>query len=305
METRKLILAIDFNNCMFTSYYGQQLINSKGHNINAIRGFFHKLKNLKDTFNPSYIVFASDLSREKTFRRKLFKKYKAQRKPIDQDIVFQMKYASTLISLLGYQIINNEEYEADDILGMISKYGTEHDMDTVIISSDKDLYQLINNNTFIMSPRSNNEIIDTAYMIEKYRLTPDQWIDLKILKGDNSDNIPGIPGIGELTALKLMNQHGSIENIYKHIKEIKGSVQKYLINGRDSIDLTRKLVTIITDYNLINFDENKLIRHEEYGNEIMEILNELEANSLINIFNYNLLSEPVVGFKYNQLPFME
>lgn len=292
MEKRKLILAIDFNNVVFASYYGQKLFNSKGVNINAIKGFFFKLKMLKESFTPDYIVFASDLSRERTFRRKLYKGYKAQRKPTDEDVVFQMKYINQLVSLLGYPVLNNDLYEADDILGMISKYATDNNMDTIIISSDRDLYQLINDNTFILSPR-NSDVIDTAYLIEKYKLMPNQWIDLKILQGDNSDNIPGIPGIGEITALRLMQQYDSIDGIYSHMNEHKVGIQNLLEKGKDSIELTRKLVTIVTDYSIIDLSEKNFMRDTQYGKEIMEIITELEIPSLINVFNYALLDEPI------------
>ena len=293
MEKRKLILAIDFNNMVFASYYSNKLFNSKGNNINAIKGFFFKLNMLKETFNPDYIVFASDLSRETTFRRKLYKAYKAQRKPADPDIKFQMKYVSQMIALIGYPIINNELYEADDILGMISKYGTDNDIDTVIVSSDRDLYQLINDKTFIMSPRNNNSVIDTAYLVEKYKLMPNQWIDLKILQGDNSDNIPGIPGIGEITAMRLMQEYDSIEGIYSHMNDHKPALQNILNKGKDSIDITRQLVTIVTDYNLLGINEDMFKRGTEYSKEVMDIIIDLEIHSLINLFNYSLLSNPV------------
>ena len=104
---RKILLAIDFNNVLFSSYYGDKLINSKGENVNAVKGFFFKLKTLRDTFNPDYIVFANDISRSKTFRRKLYKPYKAQRKEHDPDVLKQMEYASRLVSLLGFPFINN------------------------------------------------------------------------------------------------------------------------------------------------------------------------------------------------------
>jgi len=293
MENKKLILAIDFNNVCFANYYGNKLYNSKGNNINAIKGFFFKLKMLKETFNPDYIILASDLSRERTFRRKLYKKYKAQRKPTDEDIVFQMKYISQLVSLLGYKILNNETYEADDILGMIAKYGSDNNMETVIISSDRDLYQLINDNTFIMSPRNGGEVVDTAYLVEKYRLMPYQWVDLKTLQGDASDNIPGIRGIGETTALKLMQEYDSIDGIYDSIKDIKPSVQKLLRAGIDTIDLTKQLVTIVTDYNLIGLNEDMFKRDTIYPRECIDVILDLEIPSLINVFNYSLFDKPI------------
>lgn len=284
---RKLVLGIDFNNMLFGSYYGEKLINSKGKNVNAIKGFFFKLKTLKDIFNPDYIVFANDLSRSRTFRRKLYKPYKAQRKDHDPDVMEQMKYASAITSLLGYIFINNETYEADDILGMISKYTYENDMDMIISSSDRDMYQLINDHVFIYSHRT-KDLIDRSWMYEKYRLTPEQWIELKMLQGDVSDNIPGIRGIGEITALRLMNQFGSIENIYNKISTIKPSVRTALENGKDILPLTRDLVTIVTDYTKIDFKPEMLERQEMFQQEIYELLEELELYSLFNIMNYSL-----------------
>lgn len=284
---RKLILIIDFNNVLFTSYYGQKLINQHGYNVNAVKGFFTKLKNLKDIFDPDFIVFARDLSRVKTFRRKLFPDYKAQRKPMDPDIFSQMKMAQQIVALLGFSIISHELYEADDIMGMISRFGEEHEMDSIIISSDRDMYQLITDHTFVMSPR-NSDLIDKNYLQEHYQLTPDQWIELKILQGDRSDNIPGIPGIGEVTALQLMQQYGSIQNIYQSMDRLKPKIQSLLTQYQDTLDLTRKLVTIETDYTLIDLKEEMLYRHDVFTNEVWDILADQQLYSLFDIMQYSL-----------------
>ena len=233
MEDKKTVLAIDFNNCVFASAYGQPLTNSKGHNVNVIIAFFNKLKMLIDIVNPTYIVFASDLTRERTFRRKLYPGYKAQRKPMDPEIHEQMRTISRLIALLGYPTLNDYTYEADDVLGMISRYNMINGMNTVIISSDRDLYQLVNKCTFIMTPRG-DKVIDLSYMNENYKLTPDQWIELKMLQGDRSDNIPGIVGIGPKTALQLMQDFGSIKSIYENIDIIRGKTRELLLLGKDN-----------------------------------------------------------------------
>lgn len=292
MEERKLVIGIDFNNILFGSYYGQSLINSKGINVNAIKGFFFKIKSLKDMFNPDYIVIANDISRERTFRRKLYKPYKAQRKAHDSDIITQMKYASQLASLLGYPFISNELYEADDVLGMISKFTTEKNMDMIIISSDRDLYQLISDTTFIHSPRV-KDLIDNTWLMDNYKLTPDQWIDLKILQGDRSDNIPGIQGIGEITALKLMQQFGSIDNIYANLNTLKPSLKDLLERGREILPLTRELVTIITDYAKIELTASMLERREVFSDDVYRLLEELELYSLFNVMNYSLIPNNV------------
>lgn len=288
LEHKPLILGIDFNNMVFGSYYGQKLINSKGINVNAIKGFFMKLKGLKDSLNPDYIVFANDLSREKTFRRKLYKPYKAQRKETDPDIMTQIKYTAQIAGLIGYRFINNELYEADDVLGMISKYATDNNMDMVIVSSDRDLYQLANDNIYIHSPKV-KELIDKTWLKDNYQLTPEQWIELKMLQGDRSDNIPGIPGVGEVTALKLIHQYKTIENIYNHLGSLKPSLKEVLLGGRDMLPLTRELVTIVTDYTKISLTEDMLKQDETYRNELFALLEELELYSLYNVMTYSLL----------------
>ena len=286
---KELIIGLDFNNLVYGSYYGEKLINSKGINVNAIQSFFYKMKMLIENLNPNYIVLANDISRDKTFRRKIFPAYKSTRKPMDEDIITQMKYCSQLAALLGFPFINDPLYEADDILGMISKYATENNMEMIIISSDRDLYQLINDSVFIYSLK-NKEIIDRSWMYSKYRIYPEQWIELKILMGDRSDNIPGIEGIGEIGALKLLYEFKTIENIYSHLSSVKPALKDKLINGRDSIELMRKLVTIVTDYNLINFNREMIYRQDAYPDEVYRLLEELELNSLINVMRFSLLA---------------
>lgn len=285
---KPLILGIDFNNMMFGSYYGESLINSKGINVNAIKGFFFKIKSLKDALSPDYIIFANDLGRDRTFRRKLYKPYKAQRKPSDPDIVIQLNYASQIAALIGYPFINNEIYEADDILGMVSKFATDNNMEMIIASSDKDLYQLVNDDVYIFSPRD-KELIDRDWLYQKYQLTPSQWIELKMLQGDRSDNIPGIDNVGEVTALRLMQQYQSIENVYKNLGSLKPSLRDTLQAGQSRLSLTRELVTIITDYNQIGLTLSMLEFKERYIKELFDLLEELQLYSLYNVMNYSLL----------------
>jgi len=285
---RKLVLGIDFNNILFNSYYGDKLVNSNGINVNAIRQFFFKLKSLKDSLEPDYIIMANDIGRDKTFRRKLYKPYKAQRKPADPDVITQLRYASQIAALLGYPFINNELYEADDILGMISRYTQENDMDMIIASSDKDLYQLIDDNVYIFSPRG-KELIDRGWLHDRYNLTPSQWIELKVLQGDRSDNIPGVNGVGEATALKLLHEYNSIENIYSHLNSIKPSLRECLKTGYDNLNLTRELVTIVTDYTKIEFSSSMIENTGRYVKELYDLLEELELHSLYNVMKYSLL----------------
>ena len=284
---KPVVLAIDFNNFLFQSYYGEKLFNSKGQNINAIRGFFYKLRELKEALNPDVIVICNDISRESTFRRKLCKTYKANRKSKDDDILFQMKYTLHICGLLGYPIINHVEYEADDVLGMVSRYCMDNDMYCILVSSDKDLYQLVNDLVYVYSPR-NKEYVDGEWLMEKYNLTPDEWIELKILQGDHSDNIVGVPGIGEVTALKLIREYHSVENIYSHLKELQERTRLLMEKGKNLIDLTRTLVTIITDYTKLDIDHKSFQRKSVQVDEIEQVLSELEIYSLYNVMQYSL-----------------
>jgi DNA polymerase-1 len=287
---KKLVLGIDFNNMLIGCYYGEKLYNSKKINVNAVKGFFFRLKLLKDTFDPDYIVFANDLSRETTFRRKMYPPYKAQRKPLDPEIAPQLSYASQLVSLLGYQFINNPEYEADDILGMISRLTNENDMYMIIASSDRDMYQLINDNTFIYTPKT-RDLVDRAYMYDKYRLTPEQWIEYKMLFGDRSDNVPGVRGIGEVGALRLLQDYGTIENVYNHLGSLKPVIKEALIDGKKDLPLIRDLVTIVTDYTKISLSNKCLHRSEVFENEIYNLLGDLEIASLFNVMRYSLIPD--------------
>ena len=279
-----LILGIDFNNMVYGSYYGNPLYNKQGKNVNAIRGFFTKFQLIFDNLSPDYVVFANDLSRTNTFRRKLYENYKAQRKPTDDDIIFQVQQISILVKALGFKFLNDPLYEADDILGMVSKWCVDNNHDMVIISSDRDLYQLINEHVQIYS-FIKHEMINTEYMEEHYKLTPSQWIELKMIQGDPSDNIPGIKGIGKVTAQELMNQYGNINNIYTNINNLKNGIRDKLIAGSNTLPLMRELVTIVTDYNKINFDLNLLKRSKPDLETISNVLYYLQIPSLIPVLN--------------------
>ena len=282
------ILALDFNNVLYSHYYAPKLTNSKGNPVQAIKGFMFRMKNLREMFNPDYIVIAHDVSRMKTFRRKLYPQYKANRKKTDPDFTFQAGQTLRLLSLLGFPLLSHEEYEADDVLGMVSRLGDELKMNTILVSADKDLYQLVTDRTVVWSFRD-NQLIDKQYMLEHYRLTPNQWVDFKILKGDKSDNIIGIEGIGDKTALQLIQGFHSIPELYNNITKLSRSLQLKLLDGRDVLQLTRTLVTIVTDYKLLNLSEDSFKRKEVFMDEVYQTIHELEIPSLMNTIRYDLI----------------
>lgn len=288
LGNKPIILIIDFANVVYSGWYSKPEINHNGYNVNAVMIFYNRLRALKETFDPTYLVLAEDMGRANTFRRKMYPSYKAQRKPLDPDIGQQMLIIRSLNQSLGFARISNELFEADDIVGMVAKWGDEHGFDSVIVSSDRDMYQLISSNTYVISPKDNT-LIDLEYMKEIYNLTPEQWIELKILQGDGADNIPGIKGIGNKTALELMQQFGSIENIYENLQYIKPHLKELLIAGKNDIPLMRDLVTIITDYSKIELVESKLQRHELMYDTIDDIIQKYGLMpALSNVMTYSL-----------------
>lgn len=289
----KKALIIDFNNLFYASYHTEALTNTKGQNVQGIKGFFFRLKSLKDQFNPDYIIICRDVSRTKTFRKEMYPLYKGNRKPMESDALFQMQETLRILSLMGYPIFENERYEADDLIGMTSAFNSDNDIDSIVVSADRDLYQLIDSKTKIWSFKR-NEIIDIDYLNKKYGLKPSQWVDLKILQGDRSDNIPGVEGIGEKTAERLMKTFGSISNIYGNMDLINGKIKQNLLQCKSMLPMTRTLVTILRDYTLIELDENKYNRKETYPDEVYNAIAELEIPSIINVIKYDLL--PIVNY---------
>jgi len=272
-----------------SGFFGKELTNSKGINVNGIIAFFHRVVNLKNYFGPDYIVIANDVGRARTFRRKLYAPYKATRAPAPEGILEQLRYGLQLCYHLGYPIINHEDYEADDILGMVSKFGNDNNMDVVLVTSDRDYYQLVSEQVVVFNPRK-SEIIDTRWIVDTYRLQPYQLIELKALAGDKSDNIPGATGIGNTTALRLMQRFGSIAAIYDNIDSLTGRLQRSLDSSRELIELSRILGTIVTDYSLIDLTIDRLERQPYRNPQLaMLTLRDLEINVLTDIFTYDLI----------------
>lgn len=298
------ILGIDFNNVMFRSFFGNPKINSNGENVNAVNGIFFDLRRLINIYDPEYIVFCNDLGRDKTFRRKMFPGYKSTRKDLDPNLRDQFAYAEKLLKLLGYRFINNFEYEADDILGMISQYATENEMEMIIVSSDRDYYQLINDHVLIHNLRTRNTV-DKEFIYDKYELEPKDLIELKGLAGDTSDNIPGVYGIGEKTGIELIKKYKTIEKIYENLDDVSPNLKMKLSMGKEYAKLSKLLGTIVTDYKLIGFELKDLFRdipsQEDIG-ELNKSLTELGLfDSLIGCIRYTLL--PTVENRRNSNTF--
>ena len=285
------IILVDGNNLLFRSYYataysGVIMKNSKGFPTNALYGFINMMNKIIREDNPEYMLVAFD--KGKTFRHNAYDEYKAGRSDTPTELKQQFPVAKEVLNAMGIKYYEIDNYEADDIIGTISSIAhKDNNFSCEIVSSDKDLLQLIEDDVVVRIPKGNDtNIMDKNKFIETYEIEPIRMIDLKALMGDPSDNIPGVEGIGEKTALKLLKDYDSLDGIYTHIDEIKGKLQEKLINGKDNAYKSMLLATIVKDVKLgisINDTKYKGIDNTKFK----AILEELEFNSLLKKYDLN------------------
>lgn len=246
------IILVDGNNLLFRSYYataynGNFMKNSKGFPTNALFGFTNMMNKIILEEKPTYIIVAFD--KGKTFRHEKYEDYKGGRIETPEELKLQFPVAKQLLGAMGITYYECDNYEADDIIGTFARYCDEEpDFIGTIVSSDKDLLQLISDDVDIKLLKQKDYIrYNKDTFKEEYGIDPIRIIDLKSLMGDASDNIPGVKGIGEKTALKLLQQYESLDGIYEHIDEIKGSVHDKLVNDKENAYKSYDLATIVRD----------------------------------------------------------
>lgn len=249
------ILLIDGNSLINRAFYAiREMRTVDGFPTNAIHGFFTMLAKILADEKPSHIVAAFDL-KGKTFRNDLFDGYKANRKPMPDELAVQLTEVKKLLKKQNIRILEKQGFEADDIIGTVAKRTNNY---VVILSGDKDLYQLVDESTNVMYTKrgvSDLEHINLKYLAEKESFSPKQVIEYKALAGDTADNIPGGKGIGDKTARKLLLDYGDVENIFKNIDNIEGALKNKLIDSKGQIELSKVLATINTNVD-IEFDIN-------------------------------------------------
>ena len=280
----KKLVIIDGKSVFYRGYYAMgNLATSKGEPTSGVYGFAVIAMEIVRNIQPDQVVVAWDKARTSIAKRlAIFKDYKAGRVKPPEDFYAQIPLLRELISALSWSFMEADEYEADDIIGTLARQADEaRDYMTYIVSSDLDMLQIVDENTKmyrILRGFSDLEEMDIPAIEEKYGILKSQFLDLKALKGDNSDNIPGVPGIGEKTAVKLLNEYGSLEGIYAHIEEISGATQKKLIAGRESAEMSLKLAKIMTDapVKLLDVPALKL----DFS-RISEVFKRLEFNNLL------------------------
>ena len=281
----KRAILVDGNNLLFRSYYataynGNLMKNSKGFPTNAIFGFVNMINKIITEEKPQYMLVAFD--KGKNFRHEKYKEYKEGRIKTPDDLLLQFPYAKNILVAMGIKYLEVENYEADDIIGTYARLALEDkDYDATIISSDKDLLQLISSDVNVKLLKQKDYILmDEKTFKDYYEVEPIRMIDLKALMGDASDNIPGVKGIGEKTAINLIKEYGSLENLYNNIDTVKGKLKDKLINDKDNAFFSKELATIYKEVPVdYSFLELKISKCDKQS--LIKIYEELEFNTFI------------------------
>lgn len=281
----KKVILVDGNNLLFRSYYataytGNIMKNSKGFPTNAIYGFINMINKIINEEKPEYIMIAFD--KGKTFRHDKYQSYKDGRSETPDELKQQFPVAKKICEAMGIHYFEIDNYEADDIIGTFAKEVNKNpDFIATIISSDKDLLQLITDEVDVKLLKQTGFIrMDKNLFKETYGVDPIGMIDLKALMGDASDNIPGVKGIGEKTAISLLSKYGTLDNLYKHIDEVSGKTKEKLINDKENAYMSQDIATIYCDVP-INTDLENIHYHGINALEYVDLLEELEFYSLI------------------------
>jgi DNA polymerase-1 len=325
MLIMKKLALIDGNAIIHRAYHSmpKTFTNGKGEQTNAVYGFALTLIRMIEDLQPTHIVCSFDLAGP-TFRHEKFADYKGKRVKADQELYDQIPKVKELVETMGIQIIEKQGFEADDIIGTtVEKIHRgeikDGDMKIYIVTGDKDAFQLLGDNVFIYDLKNSGDgsrIIDAEAVKKKYNLEPRDFIDLKALSGDSSDNIPGVPGIGDKTATTLIQQFGDLDNIYRFLeetitkkqdtnksqitnpnsqKEIKPRIAELLLNNKDQAYLSRELGTIHTEAP-IDFTLEDIEWGDYDKDDLMILFQDLGFRSLIARFsraNSQKATEPV------------
>ena len=291
----KRLVLIDGKSVFYRGYYAMGALSlSDGTPTGGVYGFAAIAMEIVKKLNPTKVVVAWDSKSSTSKRRAIFEDYKAGRIKPGEDFYTQIPLLKELVESLGWNFVEIDNYEADDIIGTLSKQADETgDWETFIISSDLDMLQIVDDNTHmwrILKGFSNIEQIDVAEIEAKYGIKKSQFLDLKALKGDSSDNIPGVAGIGEKTAAKLLNDYGDLDGVYNNLDKITGSTKTKLEAGRDSAYMSKTLAEIMFDapVKLSDLSDFHFVR-----DNVIAGLKKLEFNSLIRKVEKNIKSDGV------------
>ncbi|MCR5285722.1 MAG: DNA polymerase I [Treponema sp.] len=259
-EDKNTVYILDSYGLIFRCYFAfisRPLTNSKGENVSALFGFFRNLHWVLQHYKPECLLAAMD-SKTKTFRHQMYEQYKATRNKTPDDLHAQIPWIEEVLQAMGIPVLQCDGYEADDIIATVARKCEEEKRPCRILSGDKDLMQLVTDNTQILKPESGAatwKITTSEGVKMEWGVEPSQLLDLLSLYGDSADNIPGVNGVGVKTASKLLNDYGNLDGIYEHIDEIKGAMQKKLIDGKDSAYFSQKLVKLCSEVPCSEIDQ--------------------------------------------------
>lgn len=291
----KKLLILDSNSLMNRAFYAlPPLTNSDGINTNAIYGFINMLFKMKEEVNPDAIIATFDL-KAPTFRHKEYSEYKAGRNKMPPELAEQFPIIKELFKFMGIKIFEIEGFEADDLIGTVSKFAENNNTEVAIVTGDKDALQLASDSTKVIITKkgvSETAVYDRKTFIDEFEVTPNQFIDVKGLMGDKSDNIPGVPGVGEKTAFKLIKEYGSVEEVINNIDNIPGKkLKENLENNVEQAIFSKKLATIMREVPIdLTLDDINLSGKENIS-EIKKMLIKLEMKSILSKFKDDTVSE--------------
>jgi len=284
MNNKKKLVLVDGQGLLYRSFYAlPQLTTSYGQIVNAVYGFTMILMKILDEEKPDYILIAFDTPKP-TFRHKEYEEYKAHRKKMPDELICQIPLIKKIIENYRISTCSIEGYEADDILGTITKEAEKRNIFTLIITGDRDAFQLISPFTNVMTPVkgiTEVKIYDEEIIKSKYGFSPNKIIEILALKGDSSDNIPGVPGIGEKTAISLIKEYGNIENLMENVDKISNrSLRDRIVEYKDQMQMSKKLATILTDIPIEKDLDAFKIKVPDYE-ELWKIYDKLEFKNLL------------------------
>nr|WP_278244307.1 DNA polymerase I [Caldisalinibacter kiritimatiensis] len=277
-------MILDGNSLLYRAFFALPPLTTKdGVYTNGVYGFLTMYYKLIEKYNPDYVGVAFD-PKKPTFRHKEYEEYKAGRAKTPDELLSQFPILKEVLDKLGVTRLEIDDYEADDVAGTLAKFGEKHDLEVIIVTGDKDYLQLASDNTTVLITKkgiTNLVEYDKDGVIDRYQITPEQFVDMKGLMGDKSDNIPGVPGVGEKTAIKLLKQFDSIEGVYENISEVSGKkLKERLIENQQQALMSKRLAKIITNIPLdIELDELK--KEVPDNDALIKMYKELEFNSLL------------------------
>ncbi len=289
---KKRLVLVDGSSYLYRAYYAlPPLTSPKGKPTGAIYGFIRMIASLMKELSPEYIAVVFDLP-GKTFRHEKYQEYKANRKETPDDLKVQIPEIKKLIKLWGIKILEIPGYEADDIIATLAKKGEKEGFEVIIVTPDKDMMQLVDEDIKILNP-VNNEIFDREKVKEKYGVYPEQFVEYLAMIGDTVDNIIGVKGVGPKTAEKLLNEYGSIENIYKHLDKLKPKLKEAFLEAKDRLKENIFLIKLKTDVPL-NISIEELKKGKADLQKLKEEFEELGFKSLVKDLHKVKKEEPVI-----------